>query len=339
MSPRNYNNIGRLAHRAMEEVRASVRIGRAAGLLEGVNAFRAKLDLQVMNRNGYQEPPDVRRHLVRKHEAVMVCLEKLLGDYAQAYDYGQELPSVPYGMQNKIWMCWWQGLTQAPDIVKACIESVQKNSAGREVIVITDTNMSDYVDIPGWMLDKVRSGIASRTNLSDLLRLSLLAKYGGIWLDATFFCARALEASVYSAPLFSIKRPDYLHGSIASGYFAGYSLGCDEEHRFVFSAARDLFLEYWRRSNYLIDYLLVDYIIVATQRNCSAIFDAFSRIEANNPQCDELFKVLHEPFDEDKWRELNSDTDLFKLTWKQPFPIERAGRTTFYGKVVGGGLR
>lgn len=337
--PSRHNNIRRLVHRAMEEVRASAAIGRSCGPSEGVNAFRAKLDLQVMNRNGYREPSAVRARLMRKHEAVMTYLEKLLGDYAESYDYGRALPAVPDGMGNKIWMCWWQGLDQAPEIVKACIESVRKNAAGREVIVITEDNMSDYADIPDWMLDKVQAGIASRTNLSDLLRLDLLARYGGIWLDATFFCAHPLEASRYSAPLFSIKRPDYLHGSIAGGYFAGYSLGCNEANRFVFSAVRDLFLEYWRRSDYLVDYLLIDYLIVMAQRHCPEVAAAFSAIEPNNPMCDDLIKVLGEPFDAAEWERLKRDTQLFKLTWKQEFPLKVAGHKTHLAMLLNGELK
>lgn len=336
--PNGHNNIKRLAHRAVEEVKSSAAIGKVCGAAEGVNAFRAKLDLQVMNRNGYAEPPEVRARLIRKHEAVMTYLKHLLGDYAENYDYGAVLPPIPSGMDNKIWMCWWQGLENAPEIVRACVDSVRKNAAGREVIVITDKNLEDFIDIPKWMLDKVNAGIASRTNLSDLLRLSLLARYGGIWLDATFFCCHPLASDVYSAPLFSIKRPDYLHGSIASGYFAGYSLGCDEAHRFVFAAARDLFLEYWRQSNYLIDYLLVDYLIVMAQRHCSDIATAFAAIKPNNPACDELYKVFDQPYDINKWVDLSGRTDLFKLTWKQEFLKQIDGKQTYYGKLLEGGL-
>lgn len=336
--PNGHNNIKRLVHRASEEIKSSAAIGRVCGVSEGVNAFRAKLDLQVMNRNGYAEPPEVRSRLVRKHEAVMAYLENLMGDYAESYDYGAALPPIPEGMEDKIWMCWWQGLENAPEIVKVCIDSVRKNSAGREVVVITDENMGDFVQIPDLLVNLRSEGILSRTHISDYLRLELLSRFGGIWLDSTFFCCHALEGDIYGAPLFSIKRPDYLHGSIAGGYFANYSLGCDDGHRFVFAAIRDLFLEYWRRNGYLVDYLLTDYLIVMAQRHCPSIADAFAAIEPNNPACDELFKVLDEPYDASKWSDLSSSTDLFKLTWKQEFPKQIEGAQTFYGELIKKGL-
>ena len=332
-----HNNIKRLAHRAAEEIKASAVIGSRCGVAEGFNAFRAKLDLQVMNRNGYKEPPAVKNRLMRKHEAVMIYLEQMLGDYARAYDYRAPLPEVPGNLRNKIWMCWWQGIDNAPEIVKACVSSVQRHSAGREVIIISSDNVNNYVSFPEWLMDKVDAGIISRTNLSDLLRLSLLAQYGGIWLDATFYCCRDLSSSVYSAPMFSIKRPDYLHGSIASGYFAGYSLGCDIEHRRVFATVRDFFLEYWHRNDYLIDYLIVDYLVVFAERHDDWIRGSIAAIEPNNPKCDELIKILDKPYNCELWTDLRKNTDIFKLTWKRKYQREDS-LETFYSKLVDGGL-
>ena len=49
---------------------------------------------------------------------------------------------------------------------------------------------------------------------SDLLRMNLLAIYGGIWIDSTFFCAGLCFEEYMQLPLWSIKRPDYLHKPI-----------------------------------------------------------------------------------------------------------------------------
>ena len=221
-----HNSIKRIVHRSCEEIGATVRIARATSWPEAINTFRAKLDIQVMSRNGYKEPPEVRERLLRKHETVLKYLEGRFGDYYASYDYGAPLAPLDPALEGKIWMCWWQGEENAPEIVRACIDSVRRNAGGHEVVVITDENLSDYVDIPEWVLEKVRAGIMSRTHLSDLLRFALLAEYGGMWLDATFFCTGPLEEHM-SLPMWSIKRPDYLHGSVACGMFANYSLACD----------------------------------------------------------------------------------------------------------------
>ena len=328
-----HNSIKRIVHRSCEEIGATVRIAKATSWPEAINTFRAKLDIQVMSRNGYKEPPAVRERLLRKHETVLKYLDGRFGDYYASYDYGVPLPSLDSALEGKIWMCWWQGEENAPEIVKACIESVRRNAGEHEVIVITDKNLSHYVDFPEWVLEKVRAGVMSRTHLSDLLRLSLLADYGGLWLDATFFCTGSLDEYMH-LPVWSIKRPDYLHASVACGMFANYSLACDDAHRRVFATLRDYYLRYWRENNELIDYLLTDYLIVLAQKYCNSVAMGFDNILSNNPQCDELIKVLGEPFDASEWERLKEDTQLFKLTWKQDFPESLDGRDTFFGRLL-----
>lgn len=114
--------------------------------------------------------------------------------------------------------------------------------------------------------------------------------------------------------------------------FANYSLGCDNEHRRVFATIRDYFLKYWEEEQFLVDYLLTDYLIVLAQRHDSYIDQAFKQIKPNNPMCDELFKILDEPYDALKWKALTKDTNLFKLTWKQQFKTSSNQQDTFFWK-------
>lgn len=137
-----HNSIKRIVHRSCEEIGATVRIARATSWPEAINTFRAKLDIQVMSRNGYKEPPEVRERLLRKHETVLKYLEGRFGDYYASYDYGAPLPPLDPALEGKIWMCWWQGEENAPEIVRACIDSVRRNAGGHEVVVITDENLS-----------------------------------------------------------------------------------------------------------------------------------------------------------------------------------------------------
>ena len=92
-------------------------------------------------------------------------------------------------------------------------------------------------------------------------------------------------------------------------------------------------LKYWEEEQFLVDYLLTDYLIVLAQRHDSYIDQAFKQIKPNNPMCDELFKVLDEPYDALKWKALTKDTDLFKLTWKQQFKTSSNHQEIFLGKI------
>ena len=334
-----HKSLNRILHRCLEECDATMKIASVTSWKDSLTTFQAKFDIQVMNKNGFKEPERVKNRLIKKHDIMIQYFEKTFGDFLDNYDYNRIIPEDNSNLQDCIWVCWWQGYDAAPDLVKECINSIKRNAGNHKVIIIDDSNYRDYVIIPEWVEKKREKGIITRTNFSDLLRLSLLSQHGGMWLDATFFCAKNELEDYFKYPLWSIKRPDYLHCSVASGYFAGYSLKCDSEYRWIFTTIRDFFLHYWETNDSLIDYLLVDYMIVLAQRKDVRIAKAFQEIIPNNDCCDDLYKVLDEPYKEEIWEKLTQNTALFKLTWKQNFEEQKNGIDTFYGKFLKGELR
>lgn len=326
-------DIHHITHRTAEECRATAELAKHTSWSQAINTFRAKLDIQVMSRKNNPETPAITSRLMRKHRTVLNYLESRYADFYRRYDYAQPLPDDGLPGGGKVWLCWWQGIENAPALVQRCVESIQRNVKEHDVIILTDENYRRYVDIPDWIVDKYRNGVFSRTHFSDILRYCLLSQHGGLWLDATFFCAHPLD-DYLDMPLFTIKRPGYDHRSVACGMFAGYSLGCDYEHRRIFAVMRDFLFEYWRTNDFLIDYLLVDYMCKLAQQYDSRIAQAFESVVPNNPQCDDLVKSLASPFDQRLWDELKSDTSLFKLTWKQQFPSVVEGKDTFYARLL-----
>ena len=330
-----HKSIKRIIHRCAEEIEATRRISKVTSFKEGLETFRAKIDIQIMNRNGYYENETRKNHLLRKHDIMIRYYEKTFGDFLKTYDYdhkNKKLPKSEYA--DCIWVCWWQGLEQAPELVKVCVDSIKRNAGNHRVIILTDDNYKQYVDIPKWVEEKKNKGIISRTHYSDILRLSLLAQHGGMWIDSTFFCTGIGLQEYFKASLWSIKRPDYFHASIAAGYFANYSFACDQEYRWIFKVILDFLLEYWKENDIMTDYLFLDYLIVLVQKYDSQIAEEFKNIKSNNPECDELYKIMGEKFNENKWNELKKNTCLFKLSWKYQYPKEKDGIPTFYGMLV-----
>lgn len=327
-------NIKRIARRVLEEFIATKRIAKTTTWLDAFSTLVAKVDIQIMNHNGYKETERIKKHLLKKHEIMIDYFEKTFSGFVREYNYCDTNLSTESEYQNCIWLCWWQGLENAPNIVKKCIESIKKNAGAHKVIIITEKNYKDYVTFPQWIEEKRNKGIISRTHYSDLLRIELLASYGGIWLDSTFLCVKPEIDDYFKLPIWSIKRPDYGHGSVACGYFATYSFGCNYDKRWIFSVIRDFVLQYWKTNDFMVDYLFLDYIIVLIQRHNKEIAKAFAEIEPNNRSCDELYKVLAKEYDDPIWNAMKKDTALFKLTWKQSFPEQRNGCETFYAKLL-----
>ena len=88
---------------------------------------------------------------------------------------------------NKIWICWFQGIDNAPDLVKSCLKSVKRYFPDKEIILIDETNFLEYVNIPDYIIKKWKKGLISYAHFSDILRLEVLIAHGGLWLDSTVY--------------------------------------------------------------------------------------------------------------------------------------------------------
>ena len=97
-----------------------------------------------------------------------------------------------------------QGEKAAPELVKHCIASWRNRNRGWRTIVLDQSNYEQYIEVGISRDDFSLLGIPMR---SDLLRLALLERYGGVWADATTLCWRPLD--------------QFIHAYVsASGFFA-----------------------------------------------------------------------------------------------------------------------
>lgn len=121
----------------------------------------------------------------RVHKQIISYLKGAISKTIE-YEF-EEDSSIAQPNNAPIWVCWWQGVETASVLVQQCCRSIQKNANGHPVYIITEDNFEKYLDVPQYILDKVKSRKMCIANFSDYLRFSLLNKYGGIWIDATVF--------------------------------------------------------------------------------------------------------------------------------------------------------
>ena len=104
-------------------------------------------------------------------------------------------------MIRHLYILWLQGAEKAPDIIQLCVRSWQIHNPTWTIHLIDWSNLSEYVN-----LNKLVPNISSRiedksitfTALSDLIRLGILTKFGGLWVDATVFCTKPLDSWILS---------------------------------------------------------------------------------------------------------------------------------------------
>ena len=166
-------------------------------------------------------------------------------------------PDSLHESSNKVWVCWLQGMENAPELVKRCYESIMQNLTDREIILITSENMDQYVQFPQYIIDKWKSGVITNTHLTDLLRLELLIRYGGMWLDATVFCSEERK----NIPDYFFESDLFFYQSLKPGrdgnatYISSWLMSAKTNNK-VLLATRELCYEYWKRENQMIDYFL-----------------------------------------------------------------------------------
>ncbi len=182
---------------------------------------------------------------------------------------------------RRLWIYWAQGWDHAPPIVRACLRSWLKFNDGWEINVLDDLvlkNCSAYSELVDLSLkDKIEIEA-----FSDILRIELLTKFGGVWADATLFCTRPLDG--------------WLHAASRSSFFAFSRPGAGREISSWFLASandsplmpvwRESVRAYWRerssRDNYFWLHLLFNDII-ANNSISREVWSRTVRISADNP--------------------------------------------------------
>jgi len=100
--------------------------------------------------------------------------------------------TTTYKIPATIWTYW--NSDDIPEVVQKCINSWTKHNPTYTVTIVTPKNIMDYLDID--VSDISFNDSAARE--SDIVRLLILEKYGGVWSDATIFITEPYPFSLES---------------------------------------------------------------------------------------------------------------------------------------------
>lgn len=122
------------------------------------------------------------------------------------------------------WSYWDKGFANLSDFRKLCVETWKILNPGWEVIILDATSVWDYVgvsDLPRQWEDMYVPFQA------DAVRLALLAKYGGLWIDPATICLKPFDWWIYD----TIRSKNHVEG-IGAFYFStwGVDMGHSAEY-------------------------------------------------------------------------------------------------------------
>lgn len=273
-------------------------------------------------------------------DAVKKLVEKITGDIAEKYakvETEQEGKPVNNAKKIPVWMCWWQGEENAPQMVKKCIDSVRKNidSNKCELHVITFENCQEYVTFSPQIIEKFNAGKITMTTLSDRLRMELLYRYGGLWIDATYYVVDSRIMSVIEQDGFFTQKLSCAiwDDDISKGRWAGNFIKGNAGFP-LFGFVMEAFDKYYLYMDKLIDYFLIDYFIDIAYDKIPSVRWAIDSCRTSNPEVFFLNNNAGCIYHSKKWENILENTWLFKLNLRREYRASNIiGQKTYYGEI------
>lgn len=243
----------------------------------------------------------------------------------QINDYGVKYADI-------VWTCWWQGINDAPETVKLCIESMRKNKGTDKTLVIIDKdNYDSYISLPEVITEKFREGYISVTQLIDIIRVVLLDKYGGIWIDAGVFVIREIPDKYFRMDYWTVKNDYKKLMVISKGRWTNGIMSSCQNGQYV-RYSKDMLFKYWQESKVLMNYFLFDCITYIAFMDFQWFQEIWNGIVSEN----DLFgmeTLFNMEYEEGTWIDLEKRSCFYLMSRKRNYKSRVDGKKTFYGYI------
>jgi len=232
------------------------------------------------------------------------------------------------GDLGPIWQFWAQGETAAPPIVRGCLESVYGHAGRRERILLDARSIHDVLALPTSLT--VRIEHLGWTFFSDLLRLMLLERYGGTWIDATVMLTSPLPDWLEPLDFFTFKHDH--NPKVVANWFIHARTG-NTLLRTMAAAYR----EFWLRRSDKEHYFAFHHIFEAILLSNAAAARAWAAMPSHPATGRDLFhRAYAEPFSLDRFDAIAAASWIHKLSYKNIAPDVLASTDSFYAVLSRG---
>lgn len=266
--------------------------------------------------------------------------------YLKKYDYVfDNIPPQNHFETDSscIWVLWLQGIEDSPLLVKKCISSIKKYNPDRKVIILNKENIKNYISVPSHIEEKYRKKIISGAHYSDYIRVAILAKYGGIWIDATVLLTGVIPQKIWEEDLFFFKSIAWFHDVRFADSFnknlipkdyvvnliskfpwlktrypsvSNWFIRANSNNEFII-LIKYFLEEFWKKEdsikNYLAFHLFIYYAIIKSDKYAQIWNNMLS---ISNRDVHILQSYFHEKFNLNKYCLIKKMSPIHKLTYK-----------------------
>lgn len=230
-----------------------------------------------------------------------------------------------------IWQYWHQDKKNAPEIIKKCLSSIKKHYPDYKVNVLSFDDIKDFIELPQkayWLLENKKIPIAL---FSDILRLNLLSKYGGMWIDATMYATGKLPEEILEADFFMFQKnpkTDSMQNN-NSCYFIKA-----KKNNIFLEAIKSSIENYWNENDFVINYFLFEHIVTLLSNSNEKLSKEWEKMPlkyTTNVTAiqDKKFKKL----DDEDFYNILKETTIHKLTYKT-IPENYKEENTYLSKLL-----
>lgn len=278
---------------------------------------------------------------LKKHQVVLRFLDTICIDLCREVEnepiYAKKVNEEGSEYEGSIWV-WWNDAQNVPPIVQRCIGQIEKYAAGRTVRLVTEENHERYFSLPEHIRDKYGKGIITYTHFSDIVRMTLMSKYGGIYMDATLLQTGEIPMGYLDSDFYTVKaRIEKPWMVVSEGKLSSFFFACKKGNLLI-ETTRKMMLRYWERYNLLVDYLWIDYLWIACANKLSQVKSMLDDVPYTNPSIYSL-EDLGLPCSASEYMAMvhRDDTVLYKFSYKgssKYSEITDNGELTLKGRII-----
>ncbi len=284
------------------------------------------------------EPTQLLIRSIYRHDQKLV---EAIGDNKATPLGSQDFPKVPSvqiagtglsRIPRILWMFWHQGVENAPKIVKNCIQNWMNKNRNWDIRVLDHNTAATICSLPEWYstLD------VPLATYSDILRIHLLQRYGGVWADATTWCVCPLDDWIDQVTqrqgffAYATPAPDR---PLASWFLAA------REHNFIVERWTARVDEMWRSTGTLTNGELTDEpdsreyfwfhklfaALIRSEEEVARAWNSVPQISADAPHHLQRIGLLEKINNEAQFHIANKLTNIYKLDRRLDIPDDVNG--------------
>lgn len=151
-----------------------------------------------------------------------------------------------------VFMFWDKNFDNAPEIAQLCLKKLWESFPNEhsQLIELSDINLENFITIPE-QIKNIKEQYPA--HYSDYVRVALLSRYGGIWLDSTVLMKKDTISKIIeqldSESLFVFHYDE-------SEYISSWLLGVKNENHYIIEMLKSIIERFWEKYDSLPDYFL-----------------------------------------------------------------------------------